>query len=153
MIRTPEQMPKKPALEVLKRLPYHLDLFGFFLFAPSVIMLLLALQWGGSEYPWRSATIIGLFCGAFLEFFGWLAYNIWRGEEALVPLSTATKRVVWSSSLTGMFLMTTLFVVAYFLPIYFQAVLGASPVMSGVYMLPTIGPQLLGVISSGILGK
>uniref|UniRef100_A0A8H7TSB3 Major facilitator superfamily (MFS) profile domain-containing protein n=1 Tax=Bionectria ochroleuca TaxID=29856 RepID=A0A8H7TSB3_BIOOC len=40
----------------------QLDISGTAIFIPAVICLLLALQWGGAEYPWKSATIIGLFC-------------------------------------------------------------------------------------------
>lgn len=40
---------KPPAREVVKDLHNKLDLLGFVLFAPSVIMLLMAVQWGGNE--------------------------------------------------------------------------------------------------------
>jgi len=38
----------------------QLDLVGFFIFAPSAIMFLLALEWGGINYAWNGGTIIGL---------------------------------------------------------------------------------------------
>jgi len=48
--RIPEGEVVKPeAREVVKDLHNKLDLVGFLLFAPSVMMLLLAVQWGGNE--------------------------------------------------------------------------------------------------------
>lgn len=73
---TSDQKPKTLS-EGLKCLT-KLDLVGFFLFAPVAVMLLMALEWGVSEYPWNSATIVGLFCGAgamALVFLGWEYYT------------------------------------------------------------------------------
>ncbi|KAK8124341.1 MFS transporter [Apiospora kogelbergensis] len=66
-----------------------LDLIGFVLFTPAVIMLILALQRGGTYYPWASPTIIGLFCGAFGNLLVFLFWEHCRGAEAMIPPITA----------------------------------------------------------------
>lgn len=48
-----------------------------------------------------------------------------------------------------MFLLGTVFVASYYFPIYFQAVKGVGPTLSGVYLLPSIFSQLIVVIISG----
>lgn len=42
---------------------------------------------------------------------------------------------------------------SYYLPIYFQAIKNDSPMMSGVYMLPSILSQLVFAILSGVLSE
>ena len=117
-------------------------------------MFLLALQWGGSTYPWSSATVIGLFVGSFFDLFLFLYWEYRRGETAMIPLSMLRKRVVYSSCLTMFFLMGDVLILNYYLPIYFQVVKNATPTMSGVYLLPMVLSQMLGALTSGaIVGR
>lgn len=153
LLHIPDQVPKQSVWKVLPRIHHHLDLLGFALFAPAVIQLLLALQYGGNEYPWRSSVVIGLFCGSGATFIVWMFWNWHKGDDALLPVSMLKRRIIWSSSINYSCLMTTLFGASYFLPIYFQAVKGVSAVLSGVYLLPTIIPQLVTTLASGKLGK
>ena len=64
----------------------ELDWLGAALCIGMVVALFLPLQWGGATKPWRSPTIIALFCvsGVLIAMFvGWE----WRkGEKALLPL-------------------------------------------------------------------
>lgn len=129
------------------------DLVGFALFAPWSIMLLLALEYGGSKYPWSSPNVIGLFVGGFLAFVVFFFWERRQGEGAMTPFPIIRKREIWTSCLSMMFLFTTIFAASYYLPMYFQAVMGASPLTSGVYMLPSILSQLIFAVVSGLLSK
>ncbi|KAL9620370.1 MAG: hypothetical protein Q9160_005070 [Pyrenula sp. 1 TL-2023] len=71
-----------------------LDLVGFSLFAPAATQFILALQWGGTTHPWNSATIIGLFCGAFGTMIIFLAWEHYMGDGAMIPFSIIGKRVL-----------------------------------------------------------
>ncbi|TWU77392.1 hypothetical protein ED733_006174 [Metarhizium rileyi] len=148
-IRIPDSSSKEPPMRVLRTLHKTLDLVGVAGLAGSVTMLLLAVQFGGNEHPWNSATIIGLFCGAGLTFLLWVAWTLRMGENALIPLGWLKKRVMWTSCITFGLTMGSLLTTSYFLPVYFQGVLGASPLMSGVQVLPNIIPQLLMVSKMG----
>jgi Fungal trichothecene efflux pump (TRI12) len=130
-----------------------LDLIGFFLFALFTIMFFMALELGGTEYPWDSATIIGLFHGAGDILVLFVAWEYYVGDKAMVPYSMLRKRVVWSSCLASAFTFGCMFTYSYYLPIYFQVVKEASPVLSGVYVLPGILSQLVMVVISGVLGE
>jgi MFS family permease len=131
----------------------QLDLVGFLMFAPFSVMILMALQWGGTKYLWDSATIIGLFCGGGATLVLFLAWEYHMGDLAMIPFSVLRKTVVWSSCLVICFFFASLLVFSYYLPIYFQSVKGATPTMSGVYMLPSVLSQMLMAIVSGLLGS
>ncbi|KAI1616987.1 putative efflux pump antibiotic resistance protein [Exophiala viscosa] len=116
----------------------------------STIQLLLALEYGGNEYAWNSTTVIGLCCGAGATFIIFLGWEYYKGDAAMVPLSMMKVRGVWSSCVTSFFLFSSMQVVIYYLPIYFQSTKGASPMMSGVDWLPNILSQFVGTLISGI---
>lgn len=130
-----------------------LDPIGFLLFSPVAVMLLMAVQWGGSQYAWNSATIVGLFCGTVAMAIVFLTWEYYVGDEAMIPFSMVKKRVVWSSCLVIWFLFGSMMVYSYYLPIWFQAVKGASSLKSGVDLLPLILSQIIASIVSGGLGK
>lgn len=130
-----------------------LDMVGFVLFVGFAVMLELALAWGGSEYPWESITIIGLFYGALISLMAFIAWERHVGDMAMMPPSVVCKQEVWSASLFLGFLSASMLVCSYYLPIYFQAVKGVSAFLSGVYMLPSIIPQILMAVTSGALSK
>jgi MFS family permease len=152
IISLPDRVSKPPPLSIARMIHHHLDLVGFSLLAPSVILLLLALQWGGNKYAWNSPTVIGLFCGAGAIFFIWLVWNYRLGDTALIPSSMARKQSVWSSSLASMWINLGAILGPLFIPIYFQAIKDTTPFQSGVNILPNVIAQLVAAIISGTLG-
>ncbi|KAI1370090.1 major facilitator superfamily domain-containing protein [Hypoxylon crocopeplum] len=151
LLHIPEQTTKPKPTAVLMRLHHYLDLLGFILFAAAVLQLLLALQFGGNNYPWNSSQVIGLFCGSGVTAIVWFFWNQYKGEEALLPHSMISRTAVWSSGLYQAFLMAAVYGATFYLPIYFQAINEATAILSGVYLLPTILPQLFVAASSGAL--
>lgn len=99
-VRIPEQMPKSNPIAVFKELHHKLDLVGFVLFAPAVIMLLLAVQWGGNDYPWGSSVVIGLFVGAGVTALVWFGWDWYKKDAAMVPISMVKRLNVWTGCLT-----------------------------------------------------
>ncbi|KAI8244231.1 Efflux pump mlcE [Colletotrichum sp. SAR 10_96] len=137
-----------PLLEV----PRHLDLPGCVLFIPSALMLLLALQFGGNDYPWNSSVVIGLFVGSGVMAILFVLWEHHVGDEkAMIPLGMLKKRVVCTSALVGGINMSVTLVGSYYLPMYFQSVKGETPFKGGVDYLPTILAQLISAVTSGAL--
>lgn len=148
-VNVPEVLTKEKSSVAIRVLPSQLDLIGFALFAPSAIQLLLALQYGGNQYPWNSSQVISLFCGAGATFMIFLFWDYRQGDKAMIPFSMIRKRVVWSSSLAYALLMSQIFCVSWYLPQYFQAVKNDSPLVSGVHLLPSILAHLCGAVLAG----
>ena len=153
LVRIPQQHPRPPPLTVVCSLHTHLDLAGFAIFTPALVMLLLALQWGGSFFAWNSSQIIGLFCGAGATFIVFLAWDYHKGDAALLPFSMARQRTLWVSCIVYGLFMANLYTASYWVPVYFQGVKGATPTFSGVYILPMIIAHIIAAMSSGPIGK
>ncbi|EPE28198.1 MFS general substrate transporter [Glarea lozoyensis ATCC 20868] len=149
-LRIPEETLKPKAWSLLPRIHYHLDLIGFVLFAPAILQLLLALQFGGQAYPWKSPQVIGLFCGATANAIVWGFWNRYRGEDAMIPSSLIRRWNVLFSGIYVAFLTSAVYGGIYYLPLYFQAVNGASAIKSAVYLLPMIIAQLITAGVSGV---
>ncbi|KAL1963468.1 hypothetical protein VTN77DRAFT_8369 [Rasamsonia byssochlamydoides] len=148
LIHIPENI-KPRDIPVSQIIMTRLDLIGFALFAPAAIQFFLALDYGGNQFAWNSATVIGLFCGAGATFILFLVWEYFKGDEAMIPFSMVRIRAVWSACLVQLFFFGMIQLAAYYLPIYFQAVKGATPMLSGVYLLPGIISQLFAAVGSG----
>lgn len=128
----------------------ELDLIGTVFFMPAIVSLLLALQWGGSKYPWNEARIIALFVlfGVLIIIF--IGIQIWKKDNATVPPRIIRNRSVAASSFFAFCLGSGFFIMVYYLPVWFQAVQGVSAVNSGIRNLPLVLGLVIVSIISGI---
>jgi Arabinose efflux permease len=96
----------------------NLDLFGLISLLPSVVCLLLALQWGGIKYPWSDPRVIVLLvlCGGLAIAF--TLTEMWQGPKALLPPRVFTQRTVSAASFYGFCTTGAIFVLTYYLPMY-----------------------------------
>ncbi|KAI9865978.1 MAG: MFS sugar transporter [Trichoglossum hirsutum] len=115
-----------------------LDLWGTLVFMPAIVCLLLALQWGGSKYAWKSAQVIVLLVVFFVLICAFIVIQLWKQENATLPPRILRQRSVasgaWYASCTGAALLLAVF----YLPIWFQAIKGVSATKSGIMNLPLI---------------
>jgi MFS family permease len=116
----------------------ELDLRGMIFFLPSLVSLLLALQWGGTTYAWGNARIIALFVIFGLCCTAFIIVEIRQGDRATFPPSMMARQTLWACAIFIFFLAGAFMVVTYYIPIWFQAIKGTSAIQSGVDNLPSI---------------
>jgi hypothetical protein len=116
-------------------------------------MFFLALEYGGTRFPWSSGVVLGLLLGSLATFTLFLLWEWRRGDSAMLPFSLLKQTMVWSASGMMFAFLGMMFTVAYYLPIYLQAVKGDSAFMSGVHNLPAILSQVVVVLGAGFVGE
>lgn len=126
------------------------DLYGTLVFIPAIICLLLALQWGGTKYPWNSGHIIGLFVVFGVLIITFLVIQFWKQDSATIPPSIMKKRSMAAAAWFAFTLGSAFLLLIYYLPIWFQAVKGASAVKSGIMNLPMVLTLVIVSIVAGI---
>ena len=87
--------------ETLGRKVRRLDWPGLIVLCPSIICLLLAMQWGGTEFSWSSARIIVLLVLSALLLGVFLLIQWKKKEEAMLPLRVLRLRTVATSVAYG----------------------------------------------------
>ncbi|KAL7656749.1 hypothetical protein ACMYSQ_005823 [Aspergillus niger] len=124
---------------------------GLCFMVPAVVCLVLALEWGGSTYAWKSARIITLLVlsGVLFILFGvdqWL-----EGEYSTIKPQLIADRTVAASALYTAFIGASMMSLVYYLPIWLQAIKGASAVKSGEMNIPLLLSLVIGSMISGML--
>ncbi|GAA2377768.1 hypothetical protein GCM10010170_083200 [Dactylosporangium salmoneum] len=130
------------------RREHRIDYLGATLMVAGCSALLLALSWGGNEYAWGSAAILGLFA-AFAVLTVAFVIVEGRAEEPILPLRLF-KRATFSLSNVATFILGfAMFGSIIYVPLYLQIVKGATPTRSGLLMLPMMGGVIITSIVAG----
>ncbi|KAJ6444363.1 efflux pump antibiotic resistance protein [Purpureocillium lavendulum] len=138
--------PQEPATTQEKVM--RLDPLGTFFFVPSTVCLILALQWGGSAYPWSNWRIILLFVMFGILAVAFAAVQITMPNNATLPVRIIMQRSILAGTLFMLFLaggMIFLWPPADTLSV--QTTHGIDPVKSGIYTIPLV----LSLVVAGIL--
>jgi MFS family permease len=88
-LKTPE---KERAPMALRARILQLDPLGTILFLPAIICLLIALQWGGTRYPWSNGRIIVLLIVFAVLITIFIIVQIYNKENATVPPRIISQR-------------------------------------------------------------
>ncbi|KAM0181168.1 hypothetical protein ACHAPF_001913 [Botrytis cinerea] len=135
-------------LSILARI-MKLDLIGTIIIIPAVVCLLLALQWGGTTYPWSSAKIIGLLVGSILLFILFVISQIVLGDKGILPPRFFKNRNTLLAYVFAFLFGAGFFALIFYLAIYFQSVKGSSATRAGIELLPLLISTVMSSIVTG----
>lgn len=129
-----------------------LDWVGNAIFIGASCAILIALSWAGAEYPWSSYQVLVPLILGMITLPGFIALEASRFvTNPMMPLHLFRNSV--SSPIFALTFIHSLVTMSafYFLPVYFQGALGATPYRSGIMLLPTILVVMPFAIFGGVL--
>ena len=133
----------------------RIDFAGNTILIGSVTSILIALSYGSTRYAWSNWHVILPLVLGLCGLFAFHAYEAtpFAVEPVIPPRLFKNRTSATALILTFVHSMFTFWVV-YFLPVYFQSVIGASPSRSGVLLLPTVVSLVpFGLVSGLLLAK
>lgn len=64
----------------------RMDFVGMILFTGGLVLFLIGLNWGGSQYPWKSAHVITTTIVGFLSLVAFVVYDSYHRGDPLLPM-------------------------------------------------------------------
>lgn len=122
---------------------------GVIALLPAIVSLCLGLQWGGTKYAWSNGRIIALLVLAGVLLVVFAAIQILLPDQATVPPRIFVQRSILSGFLVSCCIGAHMTLMVYYLPLWFQAVQGVSPVSSAVHLLPMLLGMLVSTVGTG----
>ncbi|KIV88907.1 hypothetical protein PV10_08536 [Exophiala mesophila] len=116
-----------------------------------MVMVLLGLNFGGATYPWDSPKVICLVVVGGLMTFAFVFNEGRIATHPILPLKLFRRKSEAACLAIGFLQHFVLNAAEYYLPLYFQAVREASPLGSGVLILPLIITEALTAVATGII--
>ncbi|WP_078887944.1 MDR family MFS transporter [Streptomyces sp. NRRL S-118] len=128
----------------------RIDYLGAALLTVGITAIVLVTTWGGTEYDWDSAVIMELIAIGVAALAGFLFVER-RAAEPIVPLHIFRSRNFSVMSVLGFLIGFVMFGATLFLPLYQQAVQGASATNSGLLLTPLmLGMMLVSLIAGRV---
>lgn len=124
-----------------------IDWWGALTLVAGIVSLMFALELGGKQYAWDSATIILLFATFIILFIVFLLIER-KAENPIISFSMFKYRLFIATNFVGMFYGATFMVATIYIPIYMQGVMGGTATNSGLLLLP----MMLGTTITAPLG-
>ena len=140
--------PKHEKLTIIAQLG-RIDPIGVLFFIPSMVCLILALQWGGSTYSWSAPRIIGLLVTFSILFIAFVIVEVVTPETAMAPTRVVLNRSIAGSMMFVFLLSGGLMSVIYYLTVWFQVAKDDSAMHAGVSTIPLVlSLVVMGIVSA-----
>ena len=142
------------ALKLLKVRPRatRIDYLGASLLTGFITSCLVVMSWGGVEYPWLSAPVLGL-SGLAVALVAALVVQERRAVDPLLPPRLFVNSVFTRGVIIAMLSAAGMFGATFLLPLFFQLVRGADASTSGSLVVPFLGFNVVGAYMSGQMSR
>jgi len=114
----------------------QLDWMGPLAFIPAMLFLLIALQQGNTIRAWTSPLVLAFLIISPILFYVWLLTQHRQSAGASIPFNILIQRTIFSSCLFSFFSSASFVLIAYYTPLYFQAIRGSGALQSAINILP-----------------
>ncbi|KAI1842474.1 hypothetical protein JX266_011369 [Neoarthrinium moseri] len=128
-----------------------IDWLGIMTFLGCSVMLLLGLDFGGDLFPWNSAKVIALLVVGGVLVFAFVYSEVKIAEHPLIPMHIFTKMTNNAVLLLAFFHGFVFISGEYYMPLFLQSVFEATPLQSGLLLLPFIVMTALSGILCGVI--
>jgi EmrB/QacA subfamily drug resistance transporter len=127
---------------------HRIDYTGSALLVTAAVPLLLGFSWAGSQYPWGSPVIVGLFAFSVAA---WVVFFLWemRAAEPVINPRLFTNSIFTVSALASSLQSAAMFGAIMFLPLFVQGVLGKTATNSGIILMPLMMGAIVTSIGAG----
>ncbi|KXH30233.1 major facilitator superfamily transporter [Colletotrichum nymphaeae SA-01] len=144
------ETPKEPFITGLR----DLDWIGFLLIIGGTICFLYGLETGaGGIVPWNSALVICLILFGVLILALFIVWEARFAKNPVIPFRIFQK-VTNIASFTLACIHSFVFIsYDYFLPLYFQVVLGFKPIIAGITLFPLLIPLTVMTMLGGLFTR
>ncbi|GAA5876984.1 hypothetical protein JCM1840_007089 [Sporobolomyces johnsonii] len=141
--------PNKRSTRDLLLATARMDWIGGTLALGAVTSLVLALQWGGNQKPWKSGAVIACFVVAGVAFILCVFWERYLGDKAMVPGKLFKSISVYAILVSCFMTRCSMLLLTYYIPIYYQAVKHHDATKSGVDILPLMLATVISVVLAG----
>jgi EmrB/QacA subfamily drug resistance transporter len=132
---------------------HAIDYAGSALLTLGAVSLLLAAVWGGQNYAWTSAEIVGLLAAGALLLVAFVAVEL-RVPEPILPLTLFRNSIFTVANTAALVIGAALFGALIYIPLFVQGVIGGSATNSGVVLIPlSFGWVATSVVSGQLISR
>jgi EmrB/QacA subfamily drug resistance transporter len=137
-----------PHIRARKAANFKIDYAGSLSLVASIVPFLLALSWGGRDYPWASPVIVSMALAGVVFAASFIFVEL-RAADPIVELSLFRNSIVSVALSTAFLTSAAMFGATLFIPLFVQSVLGSSATDSGKILMPLTLSLLLTAIIAG----
>lgn len=126
-----------------------IDYLGSLLMTTTIVPLLLAFSWAGTQYAWGSAQILGLLAGTLVSAIIFVMVEL-KVSNPILPMHLFKNGIVTISNLIGFIMNFGMMGAMIYISFFVQGVLGISPTYAGYVTMPM---SIFMVVTSAFVGQ